>query len=264
MTSPYWCPPSRLCLLYSLTQFRGGRSLPMRQDISHCPSPLSRDLIEMLFHINSISVINICHNYTYKNKFIKNMINIPESSLKWFTKYDSCFRILYKCIYDACGFHTSEYYMGVSLRRNTLKAKHAITVWYQDDCSPVIHKTIDNTWRKTTIGTCTFLVELLYGFIYENNLFPQVCLDDKTESLHWRHNDHDGVSNHQPYDCLLNRLFRRRSKKTSKLRVTGLCAGNSLGTGEFPAQMASNAENVSIWWRHHENEWADGTSLSCV
>ena len=42
--------------------------------------------------------------------------------------------------------------------------------------------------------------------------------------------------------CLLNRLFRRRSKKTSKLRVTGLCAGNSPGTGEFPAQMASNAE----------------------
>ena len=40
-------------------------------------------------------------------------------------------------------------------------------------------------------------------------------------------------------------------KKTSKRRVTGLWAGNSLGTGEFPAQMASNAENVSIWWRHH-------------
>ena len=44
---------------------------------------------------------------------------------------------------------------------------------------------------------------------------------------------------------------RRRSKKTSKLRVTGLCAGNSPVTGEFPAQRASNAENVSIWWRHH-------------
>ena len=39
-------------------------------------------------------------------------------------------------------------------------------------------------------------------------------------------------------------------KKTSKLRYTGLCAGNSPGTGEFPAQKASNAENVSIWWRH--------------
>ena len=45
---------------------------------------------------------------------------------------------------------------------------------------------------------------------------------------------------------------RRRSKKTSKLRVTGLCVGNSPVTGEFPAQRASNAENVSIWWRLHE------------
>ena len=72
-------------------------------------------------------------------------------------------------------------------------------------------------------------------------------------SLQWRHNDHDCVSNHQPHDCLLNRLFRRRSKETSKLRVTGLCAVNSPGTSEFPAQMASYVENVSIWWRHHVN-----------
>ena len=70
-------------------------------------------------------------------------------------------------------------------------------------------------------------------------------------SLRWCHNGHDSVSNHQPHDCLLKRLFRRRSTKTSKLRSTGLCAGNSLGTGEFPTQMASNAKNVSIWWRHH-------------
>ena len=39
--------------------------------------------------------------------------------------------------------------------------------------------------------------------------------------------DHDDVSYHQPHGCLLNRLFRPRSKKTSKLRVTGLCVGNS-------------------------------------
>ena len=61
-------------------------------------------------------------------------------------------------------------------------------------------------------------------------------------TLLWRHNGHDNVSNHQHRDCLLNRLFRRRSKQTSKIRVAGLCAGNSPGTGEFPAQMASNAE----------------------
>ena len=45
--------------------------------------------------------------------------------------------------------------------------------------------------------------------------------------------------------------------KLAKLRVTGLCDGNSSVTGEFPAQKASNAENVSIWWQHH-----DITSLS--
>ena len=72
-----------------------------------------------------------------------------------------------------------------------------------------------------------------------------------TTSLQWRHNGRDSVSNQQPHDCFLNRLFRRRSKKTSKLRVTGLCAGNSSEADEVPAQMASNAENVSIWWRHH-------------
>ena len=67
-------------------------------------------------------------------------------------------------------------------------------------------------------------------------------------TLQWRHNERDVVSNHQPDDCLLNRLFRRRSKKTSKLRVSGLCAGNSPVTSEFLAHMASNAEIVSIWW----------------
>ena len=59
------------------------------------------------------------------------------------------------------------------------------------------------------------------------------------------------VSNYQPHNCFLNRLFRRRSKKISKLRVTGLWGGNSPVTGDSPAQRASNTENVSIWWSHH-------------
>ena len=50
-------------------------------------------------------------------------------------------------------------------------------------------------------------------------------------TLQWRYNGRDSVSNHQPHDYLPNRLFRPRSKKTSKLRVTGLCAGNSPVTG---------------------------------
>ena len=110
------------------------------------------------------------------------------------------------------------------------------------------------------LNTIFFLFPRLIDGIMPRNLpehvLRQVILlssqvNSQCEALRWRHNDHAGVSNHQPHGCLLNRLFRRKSKKTSKLRVTGLCAGNSPGTGEFPAQMASYAENVSIWWRHH-------------
>ena len=52
--------------------------------------------------------------------------------------------------------------------------------------------------------------------------------------LQWHKNGRDGVSKHQLHDCLLSRLFRRRSKNISKLRVTGLCVGNSPMTDEFP------------------------------
>ena len=72
----------------------------------------------------------------------------------------------------------------------------------------------------------------------------------KDSVLQWRHNERYGVSNHQPRDCLLNRLFRRRSKKTSKLRVTG--AGNSPVQANSPHKGLITRKNISIWWRHHE------------
>ena len=70
------------------------------------------------------------------------------------------------------------------------------------------------------------------------NLAYGIIINRKLTALLWSHDGRDGVSNHQPHGCLFNRLFKRRSKKTSKLRATGLCAGNSPGTGEFPAQRA--------------------------
>ena len=76
----------------------------------------------------------------------------------------------------------------------------------------------------------------------------ETCID--IMSLQWRHNVRDGVSNDQPHHCLLNSLFGRRSQKTSKFRVTGLCTGNSPGTGEFPARMASNADDVIMCHEH--------------
>ena len=111
------------------------------------------------------------------------------------------------------------------------------------------------TWRRNERGhnlqlywshlTRNILISTQETLIFwENGLF-------NGSALQWRHNKRDGVSTHQPHDCLLNHLFRCKSKKTPKLRVTGLCDGNLPLTGEFPAQRASNAENVSIWWRHH-------------
>ena len=79
------------------------------------------------------------------------------------------------------------------------------------DCSLSPHREIGDTWM------CSCYVFLL-----------------DSGTLLWRHNGCDSVSNHQPHHCLLNRLFRRRSKKTSKLRVTGLCAGIHRGPVNSP------------------------------
>ena len=75
-------------------------------------------------------------------------------------------------------------------------------------------------------------------------------LDLSVVPLQWRHNERDGVSNHQHLDCLLSRLLRCTSKKSSKLLVTGHCEGNPPVVSEFPSQRASDAENVFLWWRH--------------
>ena len=68
-------------------------------------------------------------------------------------------------------------------------------------------------------------------------------------TLQWHHN---GYLKSPASQLFTQQFLQVQIKKTSKLRVTGLCAGNSPVTGEFPTQRASNAENISIWWRHHE------------
>ena len=86
----------------------------------------------------------------------------------------------------------------------------------------------------------------------------------------WRHNDHDGVSNHQPRGCLLNRLFGRRSKKTSKLRVTGLCAGNSPGPvnsphkGPVTRKMFPFDDVIMLYVNWLIVNWNFGTNLSRI
>ena len=63
-------------------------------------------------------------------------------------------------------------------------------------------------------------------------------------SLQWRHNEHGGVSNHQPRESFIQVQIKENFKDP---RHWPLCEES----GEFPAQKASNSEKVSIWWRHH-------------
>ena len=81
--------------------------------------------------------------------------------------------------------------------------------------------------------------------------------------LQWRHNEHDGISNDQPHECLLNRLFRRRSKKTPKLRVTGFVRGihrrlvNSPHKGPVKRKIfhLMTSSWVDDWWPVHHKPW---------
>ena len=116
-------------------------------------------------------------------------------------------------------------------------------------------------WKHYNMVTqCSEYIPCKMQPIYANHVYNSWNI----LSLLWRHNGDECVSNHQPHDCLFNRLFGRWSKETPKLRVTGLCAGNSLETGEFDAQMASNAENVSIWWCHHVHFVFLFFNLGCI
>ena len=102
-------------------------------------------------------------------------------------------------------------------------------------------------WKSMSFDMFTDLNLYMYG------AWPRLLI-----SLQWRHNGRHGVSNHQPRHCLLNCLFRRKSKKTPKLRVTGLFAGNSPVTGEFPHKWPVTRkmlpfydvtmQHIQCWW----------------
>ena len=51
--------------------------------------------------------------------------------------------------------------------------------------------------------------------------------------------------------CLIVGSDTDQSKHQSSASLA-FWEGNSSVIGEFPAQKTSNAENISIWWRHHK------------
>ena len=147
----------------------------------------------------------------------------------------------------AFGLNACQYYFLV----------HYVCIHIRDELSKPLVDLIE--WRINSVIVVATNSRLILLYTFKRIILAMQCNNDpglnnilnNLIALQWRHNGRNSVSNHQPFEYLLSRLIRRRSKKTSKLHVTGLCAGNSPETGEFPAQRASNAENVSIWWRHH-------------
>ena len=118
----------------------------------------------------------------------------------------------------------------------------------------------------TRFSVICFIVVMLWvssWFIWFITHFHRVA--PHVIAWQWRQNGRDSVSNHQPHDCLLNRLFRRRSKKTSKLRVTDLCADrwiprtNGLLRGKCFHLMTSSYSvcrvPVTLSHRVWENRW---------
>ena len=128
----------------------------------------------------------------------------------YFVQTERCFQESYHMRMKSmfCVWITSSLYMNINKK---IKLSNSITAF-------IFHFQLDCLCSENQFN------HLLYLLIFSS-------------PLQWRHNQCDGFSNHQPRDCLLNRLFRRRSTKTSKLRVTGLCVGNSPVTGEFPHKL---------------------------
>ena len=108
--------------------------------------------------------------------------------------------------------------------------------------------------------SCTIISWPWCNFLMSSVPWPEI-----TVTLQWRQNGLDGVSNHQTAmvyssvysgaDQFIQPFIQAQVKETSTLHVTGLCGGSSPVTDEFPPQMASNAENASIWWRHHADSF---------
>ena len=121
------------------------------------------------------------------------------------------------------------------------KTRHSSTAWDENSsewCYQYISKyRLQNGGHFVPVSICSMNYNIFMLFSSNNSPTLIICTVSLVKyvrnfvPLQWRHNERDGVSNHLHLDCLLSRLFRRRSTKTSKLRVTGLCEGNPLVTG---------------------------------
>ena len=114
------------------------------------------------------------------------------------------------------------------------------------------------------VSRTTQNIQMLFKYFLRNICMSRFYIENQADNMarvfryHYSDVKMGAMASQITGDCLLKRLFRGISQKTSKLRVTGLCKGNSPVTGEFPTQR----ENVSIWWRRHDSNGILGADES--
>ena len=102
-------------------------------------------------------------------------------------------------------------------------------------------------WRhcNVSLNELNFKVPHIYAPVSEIHRLASVhCITMTLWWARWRLKSPASRLCTQPF-------VQAQNKESIKLRVTGFCEGNPPVAGEIPAQRASNAEIVSIWWRHH-------------
>ena len=91
----------------------------------------------------------------------------------------------------------------IDLRLNERLSKQSWSWWFETQLCPLWRHSNAQWISKLRVGCSLLVLRLQCDYVTKR-------------PLQWLYNGSDGVSNHQPHDCLLNALFRRRPKKTSK------------------------------------------------
>ena len=177
------------------------------------------------FDIFTIYIYVYIYIYIYIYIYVCVCVCVCVCSVMWFPAFNPTYRPVFNysqniSVLSSCDFHVSTLNV-----ENSSKHRYIIKTRTHRRCKPDLQQ-----------YDCVYIYIYIHIYAKLRNIiwYKSAMLYMMMDTLRWRHNGRDSVSNHQPHDCLLNRLFRRRWKKTSKLCVTGLCAGNSTGTGEFP------------------------------
>ena len=119
-------------------------------------------------------------------------------------------------------------------------------LWWHSE-SGIVELNVLLVWSPLAQSHGTIIVNY-----HSKEIIKTYISHDVKYALHWRLNANDDGLNRRRPDNLLNPLFRRRSEKTSKLRAREWPLwGESTSDRCFPSHKASEAKNVSIWWRHH-------------